>query len=232
MDTTVCQSHKSDNYRSKSPKRVLLPLLWMQSKATLSRGHDQPPQSPEGSLATPAAKSGTSGWSHKVVGCCSHSLPHQIPEMYTAVRILRWLFLRYVRTINLSCCLVVDLGSPVCRLSATLPVLANRSLSLSMLRGSAQLVWHWTAFRTETAFACNAIFFKPAAQLDAFKRGQFYVVVAFVLLSTVARLTVPTSRAILQCLLLAVQNLVEGFKSFAKYYSIYIKERWPLNSFE
>ena len=143
-------------------------------------------------IATPAAKSGTSGWGHKVVGCCSHSLPHQIPEMYTAVRILRWLFLRYVRTINLSCCLVVDLGSPVCLLSATLPVLANRSLSLCMLRGSAQLVWHWIAFRTETAFTCNAIFFrfKPAAPLDAFKRGQFFVVVAFVLLSTVARLTV------------------------------------------
>ena len=30
-------------------------------QATLPRGHDQPPQSPEGSLATPAAKSGTSG---------------------------------------------------------------------------------------------------------------------------------------------------------------------------
>ena len=152
---------------------------------------DQPPQSPEGSLELPLLLQNLQHlaevirwWVVARIRCPIRNPRDVHRSTYFAVAV--------PRTINLSCCLVVDLGSPVCLLSATLPVLANRSLSLCMLRGSVQLVWHWTAFRTETAFACNAIFFrfKPAAPLDAFKRGQFFVVVAFVLLSTVARLTV------------------------------------------
>ena len=167
----------------------------MQSKATLSRGHDQLPQFPEGSLELPLLLQNLEHlaevirwWVVARIRCPIKS--QRCTPQYVFCGGCSWS--RYVRTINLSCCLVVDLGSPVCLLSATLPVLANRSLSLCMLRGSAQLVWHWIAFRTETAFTCNAIFFrfKPAAPLDAFKRGQFFVVVAFVLLSTVARLTV------------------------------------------
>ena len=52
------------NTIERSQKHVWPPLMWMQSK----HGHGQPHQSPEVSLATPAAKSGTSGWGHKVGG--------------------------------------------------------------------------------------------------------------------------------------------------------------------
>ena len=153
-------------------RRVLLPLLWMQSKATLSRGHDQPPQSPEGSLATPAAKSGTSGWSHKVVGCCSHSLPHQIPEMYTAVRILR-VAVPEVRQDNKSVLLPGGgLGQ------SSVPSLCHTSGVGKSVSEPFHAAWLST---TSLALNCvlelkrlllaDAIFFKPAAQLDAFKRG-------------------------------------------------------------
>ena len=37
-------------------------------QAALLHGHDQPPHSPEGSLAAPAAKSATSASGHRVVG--------------------------------------------------------------------------------------------------------------------------------------------------------------------
>ena len=54
------------------------------------------------------------------------------PESLIGTFAVAVLFLRGDRTINLFCCLVVDLGRPVCLLSATHPVLANRPLSLWM----------------------------------------------------------------------------------------------------
>ena len=60
-------------------------------------------------------------WSPKLTQPAAHS--STLSTFAVAV-----LFLRHVRTINLSCCLVVDLGHPMCLLSATLG--ADKCLSV------------------------------------------------------------------------------------------------------
>ena len=56
-------------------------------QATSPRGPNRPPQSPGGSLATPAAESGTSGLGHKVVGGWLAFVAPAHPETFYGIEI-------------------------------------------------------------------------------------------------------------------------------------------------